>query len=470
MEETNVTRSHAPHENEAIESGPSHTFAATPPANPALKRDLRLSIGDGTLYGVMVGGGESYLQAFVLAVGQTEVFSGLIATVPVMVGSLLQLVSPRAVRWLGSHKRWVVTCSLLQAACFVPLIAAAWVGHISALSALVISSIYWGASLGTGPAWNTWQGTIIPRPLRAKFFAKRSRLCQATTLVGFLAGGFALEAGKVHGNRITIFAVLFAVSCVCRILSSACLALQSEPSPIPEDMRFLTLREQWRKFSRGPSGRLLLFAVSMQVGVHAAGPFFWPYMLNYLEFSYSACAILIGVSYVAKFVCLPWWGRLAHRTGAQRLLWIGAVGIIPLAGGWAVSNNYWWLLSLQVLAGAAWAAYELALVLLFFETIPESERTSLLTLYNVANSVALAAGSLLGAGLLKWVGISVTGYLTVFAASTLLRLLTMLLLRRIPTTTVMSAAVPMRPLSVRSSGESLDAPTLPGLPDQTTDE
>ena len=467
MDETNVTRSYAPHENEPVESEPINRSAETQPADPVLKRDLRLSIGDGTLYGVMVGGGESYFQAFVLAVGLNEVFAGLIATVPVMVGSLLQLVSPRAVRLLGSHKRWVVTCSLLQAACFVPLIAAAYMGRISALSALVISSVYWGASLGTGPAWNTWQGTIIPRSLRAKFFAKRSRLCQATTLAGFLAGGFALEAGKTSGNRIEIFAVLFAVSCVCRILSSACLAFQSEPSPIPEDMRFLTLREQWRKFSRGPSGRLLLFAVAMQVGVYVAGPFFVPYMLKELGFDYTDYAILIGVSFVAKFVCLPWWGRLAHRTGAQRLLWIGAIGIIPLAGGWVVSSNYWWLLSLQLLAGAAWGAYELALVLLFFETIPEAERTSLLTLYNLANSIALAAGSLIGAGLLKWVGISVEGYLAVFAASTLLRLLTMLLLRRIPTTTVMSAAVPVRPLSVRPSAESLDAPILPGLPDQT---
>ena len=467
MEETSVTRSSAPHDIGLNGREPTEPSAAIPPINSALKRDLRLSIGDGTLYGVMVGSGESYLQAFVLAAGQSEVFAGLVATVPVMAGSLLQLVSPRAVRLLGSHKRWVVACALLQAACFVPLIVAACVGQISALSALVISSVYWGASLGTGPAWNTWQGTIIPRPLRAKFFAKRSRLCQATTLTGFLAGGFALEAGKVHGNRIEIFAILFAVSCVCRILSSGCLAFQSEPSPIPEDMRFLTLREQWRKFSRGPSGRLLLFAVSMQVGVYVAGPFFVPYMLKELGFDYTDYAILIGVSFVAKFVCLPWWGRLAHHTGAQRLLWIGAIGIIPLAGGWVVSSNYWWLLSLQLLAGTAWGAYELALVLLFFETIPENERTSLLTLYNVANSIALAVGSLIGAGLLKWVGVSVTGYLAVFAASTLLRLLTMFLLRRIPTTTVMSAAVPVRPLSVRSSGESLDAPILPGLPDQT---
>ncbi len=490
VEGNEVSRGNAPEDRHSFEQPASRGFAsaddgsanshwpsgellptaAAPPANLVLQRDLRLSIGDGTMYGVMVGGGESYLQAFVLAVGLGEVFAGLVATVPVLIGSLLQLISPRAVRFFGSHKRWVVVCSLLQAACFLPLISAAWGGHISAMSAMLISSVYWGASLGTGPAWNTWQGTIIPRPLRAKFFAKRSRLCQATTLVGFLAAGFALEAGKADGNRVAIFAVLFGVSCVCRILSSACLAFQSEPTPIPEDMRFLTPREQWQKFSRGPSGRLLLFAVSMQVGVYVAGPFFVPYMLKELHFAYTDYAILIGASFVAKFVCLPWWGRLAHRTGAQRLLWIGAVGIIPLAGGWAVSSNYWWLLSLQLLAGASWGAYELALVLLFFETIPESERTSLLTLYNVANSAALAVGSLIGAALLQTVGISVTGYLTVFAASTLLRLVTMVLLRRIPTTNVLSAAVPVRPLSVRSSGESLGAPILPGLPDQTSEE
>lgn len=489
-----VTEGDAPQDRDAVGTGVSQGFAVdadrskfadsddhatdprrfeTPPPPPpevVLKRDLRLSIGDGTLYGVMVGGGESYLQAFVLAVGLGEVFAGLVATVPVLIGSLLQLISPRAVRVLGSHKRWVVVCSLLQAACFLPLISAAWVGQISAVSAILISSVYWGASLGTGPAWNTWQGTIIPRALRAKFFAKRSRLCQATTLAGFLAAGFALEAGKAAGDRVGIFAVLFGVSCLCRILSSVCLAFQSEPTPIPAAMRFLTLREQWQKFSRGPSGRLLLFAVSMQVGVYVAGPFFVPYMLKELHFAYTDFAILIGISFVAKFVCLPWWGRLAHRTGAQRLLWIGAIGIIPLAGGWVVSANYWWLLALQLLAGAAWGAYELALVLLFFETIPETERTSLLTLYNVANSAALAVGSLIGAALLQTVGISVAGYLTVFGCSTLLRLLTMVLLRRIPPTNVMSAAVPVRPLSVRSSGESLDAPILPGLPDQTSDE
>ncbi len=430
-----------------------------------LKRDLRLSVGDGSAYGVMIGVGETYLQAFVLAIGMGEVFAALIATVPQLTGSLLQLVSPFAIRRLGSHRLWVVTCSGLQALCFVPLILAALAGTISQPAVLMVASLYWATSLGTGPAWNTWQGTIIPRHIRAKFFARRAKLCQITTLIGFLIGGFALKVGQATGNDVPVFAALFATALVCRVISTTCLALQSEPYPIPPEMKFLSLGEQWHRFSRGSSGRLLVFAVVMQVGVFIAGPFFVPYMLKELKFQYHHYAVLIGMSYFAKFVTLPWWGRLAHITGAHRLLWIGAVGLVPLAAGWTISDNYYWLLVLQLIAGAAWAAYELALVLLFFETIPESERTSLLTLYNVANSLALAVGSLIGAAILNGLGVSANSYLWVFGASTAGRFVTLLLLRRIPTTSVESADVPIRPQSVRSSGESFDAPVLTGIID-----
>ena len=459
--ETNVANGEGPTQATGPATQDGATVTAPSDKSPALKRDLRLNIADGATYGAMVGGGETYLQAFVLAIGLGEVFVGLVASLPVLIGSLLQLISPTAVRYLRSHKRWVVLCSGLQALCFVPLVMAAMNGQMSHAAVLIVASIYWAASLGTGPAWNTWQGTIIPREIRAKFFAKRSRVSQAATLVGFLGGGFALQYGKASNDPAQVLAVycwLFGIACLCRILSTACLSLQSEPTPIPTNMRFLTLSEQWRKFSRGASGRLLVSAVGMQVGVYVAGPFFVPYMLGVkeLDMEYRDFAILLGVSYVAKVLCMPAWGRLAHRMGAHRLIWIGALGVAPLAGGWVISKNYYWLLSLQVLAGAAWGAYELALVLLFFETIDESERTSLLTLYNVANSVALAIGSLIGAAILKGVGVSVMGYLCVFAMSTILRTLALLLLRRVPATVVLPDSVPEQTLSVRAAGESLD--------------
>jgi MFS family permease len=237
--------------------------------------------------------------------------------------------------------------------------------------------------------------------------------------------------------------------------------------PLPAGSRPLTAGELWHSFAGATTGRLLLFAVVMQAGVYASGPYFNPYMLKVLDFSYVEYATLLGISFVAKFLMLPLWGRVAQRWGAMRLLWIGTIGVIPLAGGWNVSSDYWYLLGLQVVAGTAWGAYELALVLLFFETIPERERTSILTWYNLANSVALVCGSALGALVLHLGEVSPEAYHWVYALSTLLRGVSVLLLLRLPRMDVAAAEAPLRPLSVSATQGSLDSPVLPGLPDQS---
>lgn len=428
--------------------------------NGGLASNLSASVGDAAAFGVMVGVGETFIPAFTLALGMGDVFAGLIATIPLLIGSVLQLVSPWAVQWLGSHRRWVISCAFVQSLCFAPLVVAALMGRLSPLVAVVISSVYWGAGLATGPAWNTWQGTILPRSIRANFLAKRAKLQQIATLAGFLLGGFSLQAAGHLGNAVPMFAGLFCVAMVCRLLSTTCLWLQTEPIPLPAGQNRFTIRAAFRQASTGSTGALLLLAVSMQAGVYVSGPFFNPYMLKVLNFSYAGYAVLLGVSFVAKFVCLPLWGRYAHKHGAQSLLWVGAFGLVPLAGGWVVSSNFWYLLALQVVAGAAWAAYELALMLLFLETIPERERTNVLTLYNLVNSCALVFGSTLGAAVLKWGNISPEAYLWVFGLSTCVRLGSLVWLWRLPRMSGTLAETTVRPLTLRPSSGSIDDPVV----------
>ncbi len=451
--------------------------ALTPPAppvaeethSPSLRRDLTMSIGDGTAFGMMVGIGETYVPAFMLFVGMGEVFAGLITTVPLLIGSILQLISPWAVQKLGSHRRWVVLSSGTQGLCFLPLLTAALTQSISPWLAMSVAAIYWGSGLATGPAWNTWQGTLIPRTIRTHFFARRARLQQIATMTGFLIGGFALDYGRRSQSPETqamIFAGLFAVATVCRLISTACLASQSEPSPIPVGVRWLSWRETWQQASRGSTGRLLMFAVAMQSGAFVAGPFFNPYILKVLQFSYAEYAALLGASFVSKFLLLPFWGKLAHKVGAQRLLWAGALGMIPLAGAWNVSSNYTWLLIVQLFAGAAWGAYELALVLLFFETIPERERTSILTLYNLANSGAILFGSAIGALILQWGAVTAEAYHWVYAVSTLIRMLAVIQLAVFrPTENPKGGEEAVfQPLVCQPNMGSMDQPIITGSP------
>jgi hypothetical protein len=95
-----------------------------------LRKNLRNSVSDGAAFCIMVGIGETYFPAFVLALGMGEIASGLVASIPLLVGAILQMISPVAVARLGSNRRWVVTSASLQAASFLPLIIAAVMGHM----------------------------------------------------------------------------------------------------------------------------------------------------------------------------------------------------------------------------------------------------------------------------------------------------------------------------------------------------
>lgn len=207
--------------------------------------------------------------------------------------------------------------------------------------------------------------------------------------------------------------------------------------------------------------------VMVQGAVQFAGPYFTPFMFRWLHLSYSGYVILIAAAYLAKVLTLRLWGGLAQRLGAMRLLWIGAVGIVPTAGLWIFSGNYIWLLFIQAFSGVAWGAYELGFFLMFFESIPEEERTGVLTFYNLANSTTWVVGSALGGCVLYLLGTGPIAYLTLFGISSAGRALALLLLRRVQPSRVPSAAIGVRTVALRPMSASLDAPILPSLPDQT---
>ncbi len=181
------------------------------------------------------------------------------------------------------------------------------------------------------------------------------------------------------------------------------------------------MREFFARFLRAGNGRLLLYLLSVQAAAQIAGPYFTPYMLRQMHMSYGTYVTLIGVSFAAKAVSLPALGHFARRFGTRRLLWLGGLGIVPISGLWLVSNDLRFLIVVQAAGGVAWAAYELAMLLSFFETIHPAERTSVLTTFNFAHAAATAGGSLLGGGLLAWYGKSPEAYLLLFAASSVAR-------------------------------------------------
>lgn len=380
----------------------------------------------------MVGLGETYFPAFVLALGLGEIAAGLIASVPLLAGAILQMISPWAVARLGSNRRWVVTCVVLQAASFLPLVGAALAGHMSTVGVFAAVSLYWAAGLGAGPAWNTWMETVVPFRVRAPFFAMRTRIGQVGVLLGFVGGGLALQYGKNQGQVLMAFAAIFAIAAVCRFMSSRYLRKQTEPSGNSGDQAAVGLGELLTRIRAGRSERTLMYFLAVQIAVQISGPYFSPFMLKQLRMSYLAYMALLATSFVAKIATLSLWGRVAARLGARKLLWIGGVGIMPVAGLWLYADSFAGLVALQFLAGSMWAAYELAMFLLFFETVRREERTSILTIFNLANAVALVIGALFGGAVLKALDSSREAYLLLFGISSFARAATLLVLKFTP--------------------------------------
>lgn len=315
-------------------------------------------------------------------------------------------------------------------------------------------------------------------------------MTQLCTLLGLVGGGAVLQFARNQGEVLLGFATIFAAAAIFRMWSVTWLIRHRQPA---HDMtrgneqrirvaKSVTATEPQMSATAKGSGeavgiegapmsglRLLSYLVAVQAAVQISGPYFAPYMLKQLELSYSEFVTLLALGFVSKIISLSWWGKQTHQGGAKRLLWIGGVGIVPVAGLWIFSNNLYYLASVQMLSGFLWAAYELGFFLMFFETLPIEKRTRMLTYYNLANMVALCVGAFTGAAILRGLGGDQSAYWVLFGTSSACRFLALGLLFGAGLKATPVFQVCMRVLGVRVATSSFDSPILSTFDNRSRD-
>jgi len=403
-----------------------------------LRRDLVIGTLDAIGYSVMVGCGEMYLGAFVLALGLGAVVTGLVASVPLLVGALVQLAAPLAVRRVGGRRRFVTLCAVIQAASLVPLAWWAVAGHARPWQLLAAASVYWSAGMASAPSWTSWTATLVPARVRTAYFAQRSRLAQAAVLVAFVAGGLVLRAEAARDVPLEGFAGLFLAAAAARLVSSLCLWGCREPRRQwreREGVAGVSIRSRitagLRDVATGPAARLVSFLCCFTFGLQFAGPYFTPYMLEALGFSYGQFLAVFGAGFLVKAVLLPTIGRLGSRLGPRRLLVLASLAVVPLSLLWLPSVDVRWLVVVQFIAGTCWAAYELAVTLLLFELAGDRDRGGVISVYTLGIAVATVAGAACGGLLLRTLGETREAYAAVFIGSCLVRAAALPLLARV---------------------------------------
>lgn len=385
------------------------------------EKSLRLSLFDAFLCSLMIGAGETYLPAYALSIGMGEIFAGILSTLPIVSGAFLQLITPRGLQRIRSHKNWVVASATLQALTFIPLI------YFSATKApnfwmlFLILSLYWGSGFAAGPAWNYWMGRLVQVEEGSRYFAKRARVSQVGILLGLIGGGVALHNNVELGPFSSVFTMLFVFAFACRLLSSFILSSQYF-DPDWNKQPKLGFRDSWKVFWANKSKRQFFFYLApFQAAVFVSSPFVTPYMLAQVRMDYGAYMTAIGVLFVGKILTLVLIDRYRQHASGFSLLVLGAGSIVPLPALWAISSEMYFIFFLQLLSGMAWAFVEVGLSLIFFKDIKHEEKVPMLTVYNLLNSLAIIFGTYIGGKVLWALGEKVSSYYVVFVLGSVTR-------------------------------------------------
>ncbi|MBI5867177.1 MAG: MFS transporter [candidate division Zixibacteria bacterium] len=367
-------------------------------------RGLRLSVYDACAYAFMMGVGESYFIAFAISIGATAPQIGYLTTAPLLVGSVLQLLSPAALHALHSRRQLVLWAAGLQGLIYLPLAYLAFrSGTVMTASPvwilIALAVIYHSALLFLAPAWQAWMGDLLGSGDKGSYLGRRNRASGAVQFVAFFATGIILNLSAAQGRgRTAAFAVMFMLAFVARGISIAFLKNQYEPPASPSEDTQSALSLKGLAFRPGERNTAVLIAylAMMYFSVYVSVPFFSPYMFRGLQFTYLDYTIVSAASMLAKFTMMPFWGRMCDRYGARKILLSAgsSLGLIPLL--WCFIRDPMLLATAELYSSAAWAAFELSSFYYLLDAIPPERRPRLLAVYQAINGVGIFLGMNLG--------------------------------------------------------------------------
>lgn len=388
----------------------------------SIEQSLKLSMIDAFLYSLMVGVGESYLPAYVLSMGMGEVFAGVLASLPLVSGAVLQLFTPRLLHKVHSHKYWVVFSTFLQALAFLPLMYFSMTREAHFWMLFLILTLYWGASFSAGSAWNFWMGHLVPEKQSAQYFSVRAKVSQVGILLGIVGGGVALHNKVSLGPFSSVFTLLFFFAFACRLTSTILLSKKMYRTEWVLLDQVHRVRDSWKMFWTGQhKKKFFTYLVPFQIAVYISAPFVTPYMLAQLKMDYGHYMVAIAAMMVGKIISLSLIQRVKTNFDGFKIMIAGLVLVSPAPALWALSENYYYIIALQILSGMSWACFELGISLVVFQDLKPEEKVPVLSIYNLFNSVAIIGGTFLGAKVLTYLGEQKSTYWVLYIVGTLLR-------------------------------------------------
>jgi MFS family permease len=396
--------------------------------HPSPERSMRLSVWEGSFFGVMSGFTDPFIVPFALLFNAPNIIVSILTTLPLLLGSVIQLFAPRLLAYLNSRRRYLILLLSIQATgwLFLPWVAAIPDKEAALYACVLLAVATVSISYAVSSVWLSYMGDLVPSRRRARYFSMRNGVIAAVTLVATLAAGFLL---KGFTNLYLGFALLFVVASAARWLSASCFKRMAElPPRLPKPGTF-SLTTFFHRAPRSDFGRFVTFTMLLRFAAYLAAPFFVVYQLKVLRLDYLSFTVLQAASIVGSVLALQAWAKVLEWQGTRRVLVASAVfiGIVPLLYLMSYPGMPFLLLfAFEVFSGVAWSGFNVATNNYALEATSQESRPYVLTYNSLLNNSALFLAGIAGGLLLTAMGGSgdvAAPFLALFAISGCLRLL-----------------------------------------------
>jgi MFS family permease len=337
---------------------------------------------------------------------------GLLSAMPFLANFLQIFLAPFFSRWrppqvvtvVAATAHMICWAGLAIMLGFIPAdrpdIAARWL-----IAWFLVSSVF-GAIAGV--TWNSWIQEWVPARLRGKYFGRRNRLLQISTLTFLLVTGWVLARWDY---AIAAFQAIIAGAVFLRIFSLYWQWVSPTRAHRPSNAAVLSTPEQFAVLRRSHS--LLWFVAFGAVWSFAAncfGPFYQVFLFEQLHLSAFDVGILSTLSATGGALALPAWGRLLDRFGNRPVM---VVSLLV----WQVVNLLWCLLTpnsrtmvyviwalggMTSMGAIASSGFVLGQFTILLRLIPPEAKSLAIGLNLAVTSLAAATAPVIGGGVLSW--------------------------------------------------------------------
>ncbi|MBN1543820.1 MFS transporter [candidate division KSB1 bacterium] len=277
-------------------------------------------------------------------------------------------------------------------------------GIVLTMVAITLSFIISNASAA---GWSAWMADLVPGPIRATFFTRRTAILNIVSMAWFFLVTLALDIS--NQNSLVVFAIVFVVAGIGGVVDIFLHLYIPEQKPI-----LVQESPSWRLYSeplRNTNFRRfsLAFALYM-LSTNILAPFLGPYLTA--SDGIGAPNVWLGILVIniqlATIATIAFWGVVMDRFGRKPVALIGSLSF--LAGiGWffLTPQNYVFIIPvIALLTGSLNPAFIEGINQMMLTITPEKNKTSFvgwfLTIVGMGNAVGALGGGYLYDLLGEW--------------------------------------------------------------------